>query len=376
MGIVSALRLSPNEVVMTRALGVLINQSQVFAQTFLADFFGARFPKSAVAQCEVAAGEAGRIDLVVEWIDEGEKHCAVIEHKLKAGEGEDQTARYRSVAATLWASRSGASPAALHSHPHLLFLALFPWEIAKDEAFISRSHRELIPSLERAATDGDPVISAIAREWADELKHFYGSIDRLAAVSWKEAIGQETPGGLPAGHLVAQLIRDRLDPKLATAGLHVNNIYRSAGLGHSWIGVVVERNDKAWQTPLRIRSNDGPDAYLHYQVHLPVDGSGDVMVRVSLELLPYRPQRLAREILSDLFIDAYRAQRSAFIDRVRAPLKAHKWKVTDKWNYLATKRIAAGVQSVETLAGAVFDPISAELSTLDAAWKESQFGLP
>lgn len=373
MGILGKLRLCGNEVVMTRAIGVLLNESPAFATQFLGAFFSASSPTDVNAECEVGVGEYGRIDLVVTWREGAEMHCAVVEHKIKAGEGEEQTSRYRSAAAGLWASRTFDSTPKANSHPHLLFLALFPWDLPKHGDFVAGTHRDMIPALDAAASEGTSTISTLAGEWADELRSFYVRDEAHASLPWRESLKIVTPGGLPSGYMVAGQIAVAMGSQLNAAGLSVNNIYRGSGQGRSWLGLVIERDGDAWRCPLRPEAGAEPSAYMHFQVHLPLDSDDRPVARIALELLPYRPQRQARGLYSDLFVDAYRGQRSGLISSVRAALDQRGWKVTDKWNYLASKRLAGNARSVEELSADLASTFVAETEILDAAWTTTRF---
>jgi hypothetical protein len=375
MGILGTLRLSSNEVVMTRALGALLNQSTAFSRLFIKTFFNAQDPTEVSAQWEVSVGEHGRIDLVVIWRDGGAMHCAVVEHKLKAGEGEDQTSRYRSVAASLWASISAGKSEKASALPHLLFLALLPWESPRDEGFIQGTHEQLIPALRAASSDSNAVIAGLAAEWADELAQFYRSEDDAPAAPVTARLRAETAGGLPKGVLLVSKLADAMSPLLQANGLYINNIYRGSGLGRSWVGLIVERVENRWCRSLSGRAgNADPQAFLHFQVHLPLSGEDGITARIALEMLPYRPQKEARRLYSDLFVDAYKARRSSLIASVRGELQSRGWSVQDRWNYIASKRVGDGGPSIDALAAILCGLFAAEKPQLEAAWEDANFG--
>ena len=367
MNLLARLRVFQNEVIMSRALKCLIEGSPTFAKRFLADMFGAIEPNDVAVDIEYSVGDLGRLDLVIRWVDLGAEQCAIIEHKIHAGEGKDQTERYAEAAAGV--VMDVAPSMAAEGRPcHLAMLTPWPWEIAQSESFSAKTHEAILPALQAAASDPDPAIRELAGSWAQELRDFYGAGVGEGHADWARAVAAETPGGLNKGLLVVQRLRQPLQERLEGTGLLVGAPYRGSGRGRSWIAIKVEKHDRAWRASRQPQTGDQIGVHLHAQIHLPLDGSSDPACYLVLELEPYMPRKAAERTFGVDFVAGYKADRTRFISHVRESLKSSGWRVNDNWNYLASRRVAGGALSLADVATSSARSIVACEQLLDDAW--------
>jgi hypothetical protein len=250
--------------------------------------------------------KVGTPDLVV--VCKGEAiDWVIIENKLNALEGKDQTRRYASrETVDALAERFGLdSPASL---PKFVYLTLFPDQVPESEQFSCVRYSSLLhdrPSLDK----GSDLALQLSSAWLDVLECFYAS-EHLGA---DEQVAQKlsdahVPG---AGYLAFRtLIRSTsLPPEVA-----LDHLYRQSQQGRRYYGAAVTKpgwksepfddSGRRWALPA-----DNRRIHIEPQYNFL---NQTLKVHIHYETNPYHPVRKLRERVPQDQYEIYTSRRNAF----------------------------------------------------------------
>ena len=157
----------------SNTLAYAINQCIDFRNFFLREVCNINGPlDKCKAYTRISAGESGIPDIVIVCEYQDAATIIIIENKLKADEGRDQTERYA----------SNDSVINLHQKlcPYIninkikvifIFLILFPDQEPSSPKFITKRYSDLLPFLSSVSTD--TIANKLLFDWLNLVKNFY-----------------------------------------------------------------------------------------------------------------------------------------------------------------------------------------------------------
>jgi hypothetical protein len=239
--ILEVLGVAGKEDVISNLLKYCIEYSASFRNIFLEDICS--FEAATYSSCDVytrlSVPGVGVPDLLV--VCRGETtEWAIIENKLNAEEGKDQTNRYAEQ--EVIDNLSDKLKIADTTHPRFVFLTLFPDQVPESKRFSRACYSALVQS--RPLFDqGTKLAQRLTSDWLDLLYNFY---------TFKDLDPGDAPlkrlSGMPAleaGYLSFHSLIHRLSPTLPSR-LKLQRCFRSSHPGRRYYGAVFAKRE--WET--------------------------------------------------------------------------------------------------------------------------------
>lgn len=266
-------------------------------------------------------------DIVLAGKKGNSQHLGIVEVKLHAGEGYDQTTRYASEAC-LTGICEYLSIRTLRSRD-LVFLTLYPEQKALNKAFRSLCMRSLLAELLRKPITDNTTAALLLSDWTECMGEFYGGGQLLDSDSIADKLLAGTQ--LESGFLAFQaFFRD-----IKIFALKPGQPWRGNPMGHPYYGIQFRKNDWApeemrWDKENKKYDWNTFDALKHFNIHieLQLDRSqspSDAQLRlfVHYETNGYSPnlQSLVdkMELRADA-LDAHMERRDVFKDSLMGRL--------------------------------------------------------
>ncbi len=339
--VLEVLRIADKEDVISNLLAYCIEQSVSFRSVFLEQICG--FEAAAYSDCRVhprlQVPNAGVPDLVVVCTGQT-TDWAIIENKLKADEGKDQTERYA----------NPNTAAALSKHlglgwsvgqPRLVFLTLFPDQEPRSKHFSRACYSSLLQG--RPLPDQDEALAhQLSSAWLELLEKFYASEHLDPGEVFAEKLSNMP--ALDGGYLAFRSLIHSLSLPSRLASDH---LFRKSEKGRKYYGAALTKPE--WKTqpfddsggwwPL---PKDNRRIHIEPQYHV-LDQT--LKVYIHYETNPYHPVRELREHAAPDQYEAYRARRDAFI-RHFADLNTAPFRVGGGSNQLASAAVSLARSTV------------------------------
>lgn len=300
----------------SNALAYGFNQSVEFRNNFL-KFICDKKPE-AYTQCtaytRVSTGDSGIPDLVLVCESQDKAALIIIENKLRADEGADQTERY-ATEESINALRRRLCPDVERKNvtASFIFLTLFPDQTPSSSIFTTKRHSDLcsIYKNERVINNlADQLIS----DWLSLINAFYSksnihSDDRIC-----EKL--QDNDGLDGGYLYFRMFLSEL--ALAN-GLEIEDFFRDSRQGRRYYGAVFS---KATWHPGAIVKSDGtwtlePDEAfnIHFEPQFNVL-NGILSIFLHYEVNPYETATWVNGHIPSEQYDAYLKRRNRFTEQL------------------------------------------------------------
>jgi hypothetical protein len=339
--VLDVLRVADKEDVISNLLAYCIERSASFRSKFLERICGLK--AAAYSDCQVhprlQVPKAGVPDLVV--VCKGERtDWAIIENKLKADEGKDQTVRYADP--KLWEALSKQLQLdSSAGRPRLVFLTLFPDQVPVSEHFSRACYSSLLQS--RSLLDhGDALALQLASDWLELLEEFYAfeHLDSGEVLAGKLS----TMHVLDAGYLAFRsLIRSLSLP----SGLAPDHFFRRSEQGRKYYGAALTKSQ--WKTePFDDIGGRWPLPKGNRHIHIEPQYNvleHTLTVYIHYETNPYHPVRKLRANAVPEQYEAYLARRDAFI-RSFADIDSTPFQVSADSNQLARVAVSLSGRTV------------------------------
>jgi hypothetical protein len=329
--VLEVLRIADKEDVISNLLAYCIEHSASFRNVFLERICG--FKAAAYSDCRVHARlqvpNAGVPDLVV--VCKGQTtDWAIIENKLKADEGKDQTKRYADPKTKAALSKQLELDASA-GQPRLVFLTLFPDQVPKSEHFSRAYYSSLLQS--RPLPDkGDALAHQLSSAWLELLEEFYASEQLDPGEVFAEKLSNMH--ALDAGYLA---FRSLIYSLSLPPGLAPDHLFRRSEKGRKYYGAALTKpewksepfddNGERWPLPKDNRCIHIESQYLVLKQTL--------KVYIHYETNPYHPVRELKEHVAPDQYETYRGRRDAFI-RHFADIDTTRFRVGGGANQLAS----------------------------------------
>lgn len=246
----------------------------------------------------------GLPDLVIVGRDSANARLAIIELKLHAIEGFNQTARYAS-SECLGRIRAEFEMGS-NTHDELVFLTLYPAHTAECDDFRSISLRHLVAALKVKDFSSNTLASQLVQHWVDCIGEFYsagnlGNEDLAIA-----KLASDT--ALDSGFLCFSELFGLFSP----VGLESSRPWRDNPRGRPYYGIRYQK--ESWHPEeLQSRSWRRFDPLRHFNIHIECQyqrQKEELDVFIHYETNPY--QRGLEEVLSKRKLIAHMERRKKF----------------------------------------------------------------
>ena len=340
------LGVSGREDVITNLLAHCYNNSNVFRCSFLRSLGvpldGAGSP-SGTAYTRVLTGDVGVPDIVIVNPDGAGRNIVVIENKLGAIEGEDQTQRYSSPDCLKHlATRFSFDVKTVE--PHYVFLTLFPDERPASPKFVPVSYEALLQQEWTFGAGDGSWVAELTRAWLDLLARFYQTGRLRATDILLERLRENDP---LEGSFLA--FRSFMHSVPCPPGLSYLGSWRSSQAGRRYY--LAQFGKGTWQPSEMDQSGQTwrLDSETCFNIHIEPQFnvlSGKFSIFLHYETNPYVPQKAARSSLGRGDFDAYGMQRGRFVSVFRTVCPSD-CAVGVGWNQIAKATLSLDGLSVE-----------------------------
>jgi hypothetical protein len=348
------LGIADSELHLCRLLRRLLECTRVPREPLLAALLGGATPahvRHLEVRTEVPFGgsrKRRRADLVVHWSDDaGGCSQLVIETKIFAGEGKDQTRDYVEAQPT-W-DRLRAEFVADHglevrqrAPTRFVFLTLFG-ETASAAAMSPLSLLALTPALRGYAGHG--TLGRLAGDYAEILETSVDSATPTPDRTFADQLRSSESAPLDARFVLFRHLADAVVAQLgAAAALRCVSTYRASYQARTWFGAQLARPH--WRnefSPRRLLSDFDPrrDFWLHFQICLvlPIAAGPAAFLELGFydELLPYQSREEFRRSLANTpdLVAVHARLRKERVLRAVAALRTIGWVPRGRSNQVA-----------------------------------------
>jgi len=300
----------------TNALEHAINQSEEFRRGFLKHICE-REPdayKDYEAHTRVSTGEPGVPDLVLVCKAKDKAELIVVENKLKADEGTDQTERYGSEECinALRQRFCGTYPRG-RIDTSFVFLTLFPDQEPSSKKFLIKRHSDLLAIEHRRPAHS--VAEQLVFDWMNLLERFYSK----SKIDLKDRIGEKLKDdeGLDGGYLY---FRTFLSELRLPRGMEIQFFYRGSAPGRHYYGAVFSKDN--WHpgemTPSGSRWMLEPNEVFNIHFEPQFNAlNGIFSIFLHYEVNPYAREAWVKKNVPANQYEAYLQRRRKFVDLLK-----------------------------------------------------------
>lgn len=315
--ILSILGVSSKEDVISNLLCYCIEASPAFCSVFLRDICGID-PLGLTntrAFTRITTGSSGVPDLIVMAESATQKHLVILENKLKADEGKDQTDRYSSPECVQDVKNYVGWPDAVVAE-HFIFLTLFPDQEPEANIFQCATYSDLSQAIKGLTKLEDPVAKLLLEAWISLVSQFYLRASISPADVLLAKLQEYDP--LEGSYLYFRSFVQDLE---LGYGLEVEDKFRSSARGRRYFGAVISK--PSWH-PAEMQEVDGIyhlDAKQNFNIHFEPQFhylKGTFELYVHYEVNPYRTASWVADNISLDQYDSYNNLRERFIETLRA----------------------------------------------------------
>jgi hypothetical protein len=262
----------------------------------------------------VSTDSTGIPDLIIAAEDTREKHLVIIENKLKADEGSDQTVRY-SMPECVRDIKDRLKWLDVPVSESFIFLTLFPDQEPKSSVFHQTTYLELLNATKDFQSIEDPTAQLLFDAWKSLLMTFYSksfvSPDDLLLAKLQET------DPLEGNYLYFKSFFQNLSLE---RNLVTEFTFRSSALGRRYFGAVISK--PSWHPEVMQKKEGGYhlNAQRNFNIHFEPQFhylTGVMGLYIHYEINPYDT---VREVLKYVPADQYKnyvSVRDRFIEALR-----------------------------------------------------------
>lgn len=316
--VLSILGVSAKEDVISNLLRYCIEASPAFRDAFLVNICRVPLPVGARVRAltRVATDASGIPDLIIAAETPGDKYLVVLENKLKADEGDDQTVRYSSRDCVEDVKRrvgwSGITVA-----ESFVFLTLFPDQQPAADAFRRTTYQDLLDAMRTIPRPiDDPMAELLLDSWRALLEQFYSKARAHNEDLLLARLQEADP--LEGNYLYFKSFVDGL---ALPDDLTVEYTFRSSAKGRRYFGAVISK--PSWH-PSEMQQVDGRwqfDGIRHFNIHFEPQFhylKGILELYLHYEVNPYQTVEWVRANIDPSAYQAYERVREAFVRELEA----------------------------------------------------------
>lgn len=312
----AVLGIQTREDCISNALAYAINTSKSFRQQFMEQVCGKDLSKytSVTAYTRISAGVSGIPDIVITLESQSNADMVVIENKLKAEEGNDQTVRYSSREA-IDALMNRLLPKRTLGEPSFVFLTLFPDQNPGAQQYSVHRHSELQDVVSKISQWDNELAKQLITDWLALVKSFY----ERERVSLSDIFYDmlEDDNGLDGGFLYFRRTLDQLSlPSL----LELEGFFRSTQQGRCYYGAIISKG--SWH-PSEMTEVSGAwnlDPLTNFNIHLEPQYnvlSGVFNCFLHYEVNPHEPERWVKANIPAYQYSEYFDRRNKFASQLQ-----------------------------------------------------------
>lgn len=296
----------------SNALAYAFNASCEFRKHFLNTICGKSSERyeSLNAYTRISAGTSGIPDMVLVLENTSCTDIVVLENKLKAEEGQDQTIRYMSKE-SITAISNRLLPGKKIGDSTFVFLSLFPdQEPSAGNEYIVKRHFDLTHVVADVKNWDNAMAKQLMTSWIALIDRFY-SFQHVSPddVFFEKLVDND---GLDGGYLY---FRSALSKLVFPNDLALEDFFRSSAQGRRFYGVKITKD--SWHPGEMVESEDSCelDPFRHFNIHFEPQYnalSGVFSCFLHYEVNPYQTEAWVRRYVPQKQYDAYLARRSTF----------------------------------------------------------------
>lgn len=308
----TVLGIQSREDCVSNALAYVFNVSVPFRRVFLRQICG-KDPdlySSAKAFTRVSTGAPGIPDIVLSLEGESCADLVVIENKIKADEGDDQTVRYASKEAIV-ALSDRLLPGKAIGEPAFIFMTLFPdQQPAAQDKYTVHRHSELKAIAAGINDWGNDLARQLINDWLVLTGAFYDRQNVTPSDIFFNKLTDDN--GLDDGYLYFRMALGQLN---FPPDLDLEEFFRSSQQGRHYYGARISKD--SWH-PGEMKKLSGSwilDPTTDYNIHLEPQYnvlSGVFNCFLHYEVSPYKPEKWVKANIPSDQYTAYLARRMKF----------------------------------------------------------------
>ncbi|RJQ69355.1 MAG: hypothetical protein C4519_21675 [Desulfobacteraceae bacterium] len=302
----------------SNVLAYAFNNSLPFRANFMEKICGKPLSRydSAQAHTRVSTGESGIPDIIIVLESNSGGEIVVIENKLKAEEGYDQTQRYASERAVA-AISNRFFPNKQVDEPSFIFLTLFPdQQPAAGDRYTIRHHSDLKDVINNIADWDNKLVEQLTKDWLALIAKFYAREQVNLNDIFFEKLADDND--LDGGYLY---FMSAIGQMTLPAGLIINTeeFFRSSRQGRRFYGVRILK--ESWCSGGMTESSGSwtldpfPNFNIHFEPQYNVL-SGLFSCSLHYEVQPYEPEAWVKANIPIDQYDSYVARRENFSKRL------------------------------------------------------------
>jgi hypothetical protein len=259
----------------------------------------------------ISVGESGIPDLILAAVKEDSVDLIIIENKLKAEEGDDQTSSYASDECI--ERLRGVLNLQGEVIPHFVFLTLFPDQVPQDAHFSSANYLHLHEGLK----DYEPGESSTADRLVADLDLLLGEFYECGQLSRSDLVLEKLKQqcSLDGAYLY---FRSFLREIPLPDSLVLEDFFKASALGRRYYGAQISKH--SWHPEEYVElSQFNPQR--HFNIHFePQYGvlSETFSLYLHYEINPYQTKKIAQEHIAPSAYSEHEKLRAIFADSLGA----------------------------------------------------------
>lgn len=302
----------------SNAIAYAINQSDEFRQVFLqhiCDKKVGNYYNSCRAYTRVLTGAYGIPDIVIVCKSKTSADLIIIENKLKADEGDDQTDNYateESIEGLI--ERLCPEFSRKNVNASFIFLTLFPDQWPASRKFVVKRHSDLAVTY-RAKKGINSLADHLISDWVGLTKSFYAKSQAKAGDLICQKLQDDD--GMDGGYLYFRTFLSQLN---LPNSIKIENFFRDSRQGRRYYGAVFSKEN--WH-PKEMIENCRKwtlDEDRVFNVHLEPQFNvlnGIFSIFLHYEVNPYEPESWVLKNIPKKQYEGYLARRQKFTDALQ-----------------------------------------------------------
>jgi len=307
----AVLGIQTREDCISNALAYAINTSKSFRDQFMKQVCGKDLSKytSVTAYTRISAGASGIPDIVITLESQSNADIVVIENKLKADEGNDQTIRYSSREA-IDTLMKRLLPEKTLGEASFIFLTLFPDQHPGDQQYAVHRHSELPDVVSKMSEWDNELAKQLITDWLALVKSFYERENVSLSDIFHDVLAD---GNLLDGGFL--YFRQALAQLSLPGSLELEGFFRSSQQGRRYYGAIISKD--LWH-PSEMTEVSGAwnlEPQTSFNIHLEPQYnvlSGVFNCFLHYEVNPYEPERWVKANISASQYSEYLDRRNKF----------------------------------------------------------------
>lgn len=314
------LGIQTHEDIISNALAYSFNNSPSFRDIFL-ESICEKDPKKYIkceAHTRLSTATSGVPDIILSCFYSQSVDLIIIENKLKAEEGGDQTIRYSStecIDSLIKNPKLNLNGKIVTQPSSFVFLTLFPdQKPTETEKFQVKTYFDLSKNIHKIIKWENPLVEQLIKDWNELLDNFYAH----EPVNINDNITEKLTDtdGLDAGYLYFRSMLTRIT---LPSGLEREYFFRSSRQGRHFYGVRISKQEWHPEEMMEINGQWQLDCNKNFNIHF--EPQYDVVnnmfnLFLHYEINPYDTERWVLDNIPPNQYEDYKEVREGFIRKL------------------------------------------------------------